>query len=156
MLFFLLQNWPSVFDPENPDLFFPASVESDAQGFVLHRDEPAHEHLGEGRVHQVAVGLGDGGRRLGEGHRGLQLERGGRGRQEVGGARHVVHQPLVLLLRQALADAVALRERGQMSTSAPALIRSNQLQVLSNYVPSRTHDGVIYVVIATKHSSEQS
>lgn len=39
-----------------------------------------------------------------------------------------------------------------MSTSALAPISLNQLQVLSNYVPSRTHDGVIYVVIPTKHS----
>lgn len=74
------------------------SVEPDVQRFVLHRDELAHKHLGEGRVHQVTVRLGDGRRRLGERHRGLQLQGGGRGRQELRGSRHVIHQPLMLLL----------------------------------------------------------
>lgn len=86
------------------------SVESQAHGFTLHRGELADKHLAEGRIHQVAIGLGDGGRRLGEGHCWLQLETGGRRGEELGGSRHVVDQSTILLLGQTLPNTVSLRK----------------------------------------------
>ena len=83
-------------------------MEAHTQGLVLDGGELAGEHGGGGGLHQVAVGLGGRGRRLRQGHGGLQLERDPRRRQVVGGSRDVVDQPLVLLLRETLAHAVAL------------------------------------------------
>lgn len=57
-------------------------------------------------------------RRLCETYLVLQLERGGGRGEELGGSHHVIQQPLVLLLRQALADTVTLREdRGTSYTT---------------------------------------
>ena len=74
------------------------SVESNVQGFILYHVELADKHLGEGRIHQVAVGLGDSGRWLSQCHWRLQLERGSGGGEELGGSGHVIHQSLILLL----------------------------------------------------------
>lgn len=92
------------------------SVESDTQSFILYHYELADKHLGEGRIYQVAVRLGDRGRRLGERHWGLQLERGSGGGEKLGGSHHVIHQPPVLLLRQTLTNTVTLREDTHMIT----------------------------------------
>lgn len=73
-------------------------MESNPRGFILHHGELADKHLGEGGIHQVAVRLGDRGWWLSESHMWLQLKRGGRRGEKLGGSHHIIYQPSILLL----------------------------------------------------------